>query len=68
MSMTPDEVARLYPEGRTFYYEGDNPEGFAAAVYALFGDRVETEVTVIVHCPPGLLVRLEKAFPGVLGT
>lgn len=42
-----EPLDELYPEGRTFYYEGTAPIGFIASIKNMF----DLDVTVTVHVP-----------------
>lgn len=44
--MNDDQFAKLYPEGRTYYNEGD-PE-----VFMEVADKMGLEPTMTVHVPP----------------
>ena len=59
MTTTETEMSRaeLWPEGRHFYYEGDDPAGFVRELKARFG--IEAEVTF--DCPPELLDAIHAA-------
>jgi hypothetical protein len=45
--MTDTTRRDLFPNGRTIFYEGDNPEAFIAEMKTKYG----LGVTVVLHCP-----------------
>lgn len=53
------ELRELYPEGRTLFYEGDDPATFIAEMQAL-----GINVTVSADCP---LEHLEAVYGGAYG-
>jgi hypothetical protein len=44
--MNDNELAELYPEGRTFYYEGDDPIAFIKAM-----EERGLDLTITVRVP-----------------
>jgi hypothetical protein len=51
----PIDNAKLFPEGRTFYYEGNKPAEFAYVLEENYG----LEPNISFHCPPELLDEIE---------
>jgi len=49
----PTKRSELFPEGRTLYYEGDDPTAFVAEMKAKFGFDPGGEYSF--HCPGHLL-------------
>jgi hypothetical protein len=61
------ENAKLYPEGRTFYYEGDLPTECVDVLVGMYG----LEPHISFHCPADMLDEIEDFFsdyPHALGT
>lgn len=56
--MTEPPATDLYPEGRMFYYEGDDPCAFIKAMQAL-----KLEPSVSVQVPPELLDQIQSSWP-----
>lgn len=57
--------AEMYPDGRQYAYEGDDPVGFITALMGEYG-FTPNQLNVTVDCPPGLLDTLANRWP--LGT
>jgi hypothetical protein len=63
----PSENAKLYPEGRVFYYEGDLPTECVDMLVGVYG----LEPSISFHCPADMLDEVEGFFsdyPHALGT
>jgi hypothetical protein len=52
-------LSELFPEGRFFYFEGEDPTGFFED---LRSRGIEYDVSISFHCPPDLLDEMTSKY------